>query len=71
MTKGRPQEERTNVTKLPRNRQSGKYYARVKVNGKQKWRTLEMEVFTVSVLVRLWLFKPHGVNVVPESRQHV
>ena len=30
--------ERTNVTNLLRNRQSGTYYARVKVNGKQKWR---------------------------------
>jgi hypothetical protein len=32
--------ERTNVTNLLRNRQSGRYYARVKVHGKQKWRTL-------------------------------
>ena len=33
--------ERTNDTNLLRNRQSGTYYARVKVNGKQKWRGLE------------------------------
>ncbi len=33
--------ERTKVTNLLRNRPSGTYYARVKVNGKQKWRGLE------------------------------
>src|SRR5471030_539279 len=42
--------ERTNVTNLLRNRESGKYYARVKVNGKQKWRTLETKVFSVAKL---------------------
>ncbi len=39
--KNEPRWERTNVTNLLRNRQSGTYYARVKVNGKQKWRSLE------------------------------
>lgn len=42
--------ERTNVTNLLRNRASGTYYARVKVNGKQKWRTLETTVFSVAKL---------------------
>ncbi len=42
--------ERTNVTNLLRNRESGTYYARVKVNGKQKWRTLETTVFSVAKL---------------------
>lgn len=42
--------ERTNVTNLLRNRESGTYYARVKVNGKQKWRTLETSVFSVAKL---------------------
>jgi integrase len=42
--------ERTNVTNLLRNRESGTYYARVKVNGKQKWRTLETAVFSVAKL---------------------
>jgi len=42
--------ERTNVTNLLRNRESGKYYARVKVNGKQKWRTLDTKVFSVAKL---------------------
>ena len=42
--------ERTNVTNLLRNRQSGTYYARVKVNGKQKWRKLETSVFSVAKL---------------------
>jgi|GEM_PF-4473101 len=44
--------ETTNVTNLLRNRQSGPYYARVKVNGKQKWRGLERTVFSVA---KLWL----------------
>jgi hypothetical protein len=39
--------ETTNVTNLLRNRQNGTYYARVKVNGKQKWRGLETTVFSV------------------------
>ncbi len=42
--------ERTNVTNLLRNRESGTYYARVKVNGKQKWRTLNTTVSTVAKL---------------------
>jgi hypothetical protein len=42
--------ERTNVTNRLRNRQSGTYYARVKVNGKQKWRSLETAVFSVAKL---------------------
>jgi len=42
--------ERTNVTNLLRNRQSGKYYARVKVNGKQKWRGLKTTIFSVAKL---------------------
>jgi integrase len=42
--------ERTNVTNLLRNEQSGRYYARVKVNGKQKWRTLKTTVFSVAKL---------------------
>jgi integrase len=49
-TKSEQQWERTNVTNLLRNRQSGKYYARVKVNGKQKWRTLKTAVFSVAKL---------------------
>jgi hypothetical protein len=42
--------ERTNVTNLLRNGQSGTYYARVKVNGKEKWRTLRTKVFSVAKL---------------------
>jgi integrase len=42
--------ERTNVTNLLRNGQSGTYYARVKVNGKQKWRTLKTKLFSVAKL---------------------
>ena len=42
--------ERTNVTNLLRNRQSGIYYARVRVNGKQKWRSLDTAVFSVAKL---------------------
>ena len=49
-TKSEQQWERTNVTNLLRNRQSGNYYARVKVNGKQKWRSLKTEVFSVAKL---------------------
>lgn len=49
-TKNERRWERTNVTNLLRNRQSGTYYARVKVNGKQKWRTLNTTVFTVAKL---------------------
>jgi integrase len=42
--------ERTNVTNLLRNKQSGNYYARVKVDGKQKWRSLDTSVFSVAKL---------------------
>jgi integrase len=42
--------ERTNVTNLLRNGHSGTYYARVKVNGKEKWRTLKTKVFSVAKL---------------------
>ena len=42
--------ERTNVTNLLRNGQSGTYYARVKVNGKEKWRTLKTKVFSIAKL---------------------
>lgn len=49
-TKSEQQWERTNVTNLLRNRQSGNYYARVKVNGKQKWKSLKTEVFSVAKL---------------------
>ncbi|MEO7796630.1 MAG: hypothetical protein ABIY47_02770 [Opitutaceae bacterium] len=48
--KNEPRWERTNVTNLLRNRQSGTYYARVKVNGKQKWRGLKTAVFSVAKL---------------------
>lgn len=40
--------ERTNVTNLVRNRESGNYYARVKVGSKQKWRSLDTDVVTVA-----------------------
>ncbi|MDI1249214.1 MAG: site-specific integrase [Lacunisphaera sp.] len=42
--------ERTRVTNLVRNSASGNYYARVKVNGKLKWRTLKTKVFTTAEL---------------------
>lgn len=42
--------ERTPASNLLKNRQSGVYYARVKVNGKQKWRTLKTTVFSVAKL---------------------
>jgi integrase len=42
--------EGTNVTNLLRNRQSGIYYARVRVNGKQKWRSLDTKLPTVAKL---------------------
>jgi hypothetical protein len=42
--------ERTNVTNLLRNGPSGNYYARVKVNGKEKWRTLKTKVFSAAKL---------------------
>jgi integrase len=49
-SKGEKTWERTNVTNLLRNGQSGTYYARVKVNGKEKWRTLKTKVFSVAKL---------------------
>lgn len=49
-SKGGKTWERTNVTNLLRNGQSGTYYARVKVNGKEKWRTLKTKVFSVAKL---------------------
>ncbi len=42
--------QRTNVTNLLRNGQSGTYYARVKVNGKQKWKSLKTSVFSIAKL---------------------
>jgi len=42
--------ERTNVTNLVRNGQSGHYYARVKVNGKEKWKSLKTTLFSVAKL---------------------
>jgi hypothetical protein len=48
--KREPKWEKTNVTNLLRNRQSGIYYARARVHGKQKWRSLETTVFTVAKL---------------------
>jgi integrase len=48
--KGKKRWERTNVTNLLRNGQSGTYYARVKVNGKEKWRSLKTKVFSVAKL---------------------
>ena len=42
--------ERTNVTNLLRNGQSEIYYARVKVNGKQKWKSLKTTLFSVAKL---------------------
>jgi hypothetical protein len=48
--KGKKRWERTNVTNLLRYGQSGTYYARVKVNGKEKWRSLKTKVFSVAKL---------------------
>jgi integrase len=42
--------ERTNVTNLLRSGESGIYYARVKSNGKQKWRSLKTNLFSVAKL---------------------
>jgi hypothetical protein len=58
--------ERTNVTNLVRNGQSGTYYARVKVNGKEKWRTLKTKVFTVAKL-RLGDVKKQSCANVPQE----
>jgi integrase len=59
--------ERTNVTNLVRNGQSGTYYARVKVNGKEKWRTLKTKVFTVAKLRLGDVEKQTRANVPQES----
>jgi len=40
----------TNVSNLLKNRQSGNYYGRAKVSGKQKWRALETTVLAVAKL---------------------
>ena len=40
----------TNITNLLRNRQSGGYYARVKVNGKQKWKALDTKLISIAKL---------------------
>lgn len=42
--------ERTNVTNLVRNGASGIYYARVKVNGKDKWKSLKTQTASVAKL---------------------
>jgi len=42
--------ETTNVTNLLRSGESGVYYARVKSNGKQKWRSLKTKVASVAKL---------------------
>lgn len=42
--------ERTNVTNLLRNGQNGIYYARVKVNGKQKWKSLKTAQVAIAKL---------------------
>ena len=42
--------ERTSVQCLLRNKQSGGYYARFTVSGKQKWMSLETDVFSVAKL---------------------
>jgi hypothetical protein len=47
-TKSERQWERTNFTKVLRNRQSGKYYVYAKADGKQKSRTLKTEVFSAA-----------------------
>src|SRR5471030_2174225 len=40
----------TSIPNLLKNRQSGNYYGRVKVAGKQKWRALETTVLAVAKL---------------------
>ncbi len=42
--------ERTNAQCLLRNKQSGGYYARFTLHGKQKWLALDTDVFTVAKL---------------------
>ena len=63
--KGEQQSERTNVTNLLRNRQSGKHYVYVKAHGKQKWRTLKTEVFSVAKL----RFQTSKRSCVPQPRR--
>ena len=48
VTKKAKRWERTNVTNLWKLATSGSYYARVKVNGKEKWRSLNTKVFKVA-----------------------
>lgn len=48
--KPKSQWQTTNQTNLVRHSQSGRYYARVKVNGKEKWRALKTDVLTVAKL---------------------
>jgi hypothetical protein len=42
--------ERTSVQSLLRNRMSGRYYGRWKIAGKQKWISLDTDVFPVAKL---------------------
>jgi hypothetical protein len=42
--------ERTSVQCLLRNQQSGRYYPRVTSHGKQKWFSLDTDVFSVAKL---------------------
>lgn len=42
--------ERTSVQSLLRNRKSGRYYGRWTISGKQKWVSLDTDVFTVAKL---------------------
>jgi integrase len=42
--------KRTSVSNLLRNGESGKYYCRVKVGGKQKWKALDTDVLSVAKL---------------------
>ena len=42
--------ERTSVTNLVRNGQSGGYYARVRFNSKEKWKSLKTSTLSVAKL---------------------
>jgi len=42
--------QRTSVQNLLRNRQSGHYYGRFTISGKQKWYALETDVLSVAKL---------------------
>ena len=42
--------ERTNVQCLLRNQQSGQYYGRFTISGKQKWVRLDTDVYSVAKL---------------------